>query len=58
MWKNTDLCNVSLGNASELEEPVNTTMTTTSIRSEDDSNATQESIATKPTFTSEENNET
>ena len=33
-------------------------MTTTSIRSEDDSNATQESVATTPTFTSEENNKT
>ena len=33
MWKNTDPCNISLDNTSEPEEPVNTTMTTTSIRS-------------------------
>ena len=33
-------------------------MTTTSIRSEDISNATQESVDTIPTFMSEENNET
>ena len=46
MWENTDLCNISLDNTSESEEPVNTTMTTTSIRSEDDSNVTQESIGT------------
>ena len=58
MWKNTDPCNVSLDNTSESEEPVNTIMTTTSIRSEDDSNITQESIATTPTFMSEENNKT
>ena len=58
MWKNTNPCNVSLDNTSDSEEPVNTTMTTTSIRSEDDSNATQDSVATTPTFMSEENNET
>ena len=58
MWKNTGQCNVSLDNTSESEEPDNTTMTRTSIRSEDDSNATQESVATKPTFTSEENYKT
>ena len=58
MWKNTDPYNVSPDNTSKSEEPVNTTRTTTSIRGEDDSNATQESIATTPTFTSEENNET
>ena len=56
MQKNIDPCNVSLDGTSESEEPVNTTMTTISIRSEDNSNATQESIATTPTFTSEENN--
>ena len=55
MWKNTDLCNVPLDNTSESEESVNTTMTTTSIRSEDDSNATQESIGTTPTFRSQQN---
>ena len=58
MWKNTKPCNVSFDNTSESEEPVNTTMTTTSIRSEGDSNVTQESIGTTPIFTSEENNET
>ena len=58
MRKNTNPCNVSLDDTIESEEPVNTTMTTTLIRSEDNSNATQESIATKSTFTSEENNKT
>ena len=48
MWMNTDPCNVSLDDTSESEEPVNTTMTTTSIRSEDDSNVTHESIGTTP----------
>ena len=58
MWKNTDPCNVSLDNTTDSEEPVNTTMSTTSIRSGDSSNATQKSVATTPPFTSEENNET
>ena len=49
---------MSLDNTSELEVSVNTTMTTTSIRSEDNSNVTQESIGTTPAFRSEENNET
>ena len=44
IWDNANPCNVSLDNTSESEEPVNTTMTTTSIRSEDNSNTTQESI--------------
>ena len=58
MWKNTNPCNKSLDETSESEKPVNTTMTTSSMWSEDDFNATQESIATTPTCTSEENNET
>ena len=57
MWKNTDPCNGSLDDTSDSEEPVKSTMTTTSIRSEDNSNAIQESVATTPTFMSEENNE-
>ena len=48
--RDTDVCNDDFHSSS--------TMTTTSIRSKDDSNLTQESIDTAPTFTSEENNET
>ena len=58
MWYNTDPCDVSLDNTRDSEEPVNSTLTTTSIGSEDNSNATQESVATTMTFMSEENNET
>ena len=58
MWKNTNPCNVSLDDTSESEEPVNTTMTTTSIRSEDNSNMTQESIGSTAISMSEEDNKT
>ena len=58
MWKNTDQCDVSLDNTNESEEPVNTTMTTTSMRSEDNFNMTQESFGATATSMSEENNKT
>ena len=58
MWKNTDPCIISFDNTSESEEPVNTTMTTTSIRSEDNSNMTQESIGSTAISMSEEDNKT
>ena len=58
MRKNIDSCNISLDNTSEPEEPVNTTMTTTSIRSEDNSNTTQESIGSTVISMSEEYNKT
>ena len=58
MWKNTNPLKISLDETSESEEPVNTTMTTPSIRSEGNSNVTQESISTTPTFMSEEKNKT
>ena len=58
MQKNIDPCNISLENTSESKEPVNTTMTRTSIRSEDNSNMTQESIGSTAISISEEDNET
>ena len=53
MWNNTNPCDVSLDDTSDSEEPVNSTMTTTSIGIEDSSNATQDSVATTTTIMSE-----
>ena len=58
IWKNTDPCNISLDDTRESEEPVNAIMTTTSIRSEDNFNMTQESIGSTAISMSEEDNET
>ena len=58
MQKNIDPCNISLDNTSESEELVNTTMTTTLISSEDNSNMTQESIGSTAISMSEEGNKT
>ena len=58
MWKNTNPCDVSLDNTSDSEEPVNSTMTTTSIGIENKSKATQDSVVTTATIMSGENNET
>ena len=58
MRKNIDSCNISLDDTSEPEEPVSTAMTTTSIRSEDNSNTTQESIGSTAISMSVEYNET
>ena len=58
MRKNTNTCNLSLDDSTEPEEPVNTTMTTTSMMSEDNSNMTQESIGVTATSMSEGDNET
>ena len=56
MWNNTDPCDISLDDTSDLEEPVNSTTTTMSIGTENISNATQDSVATTKTIMSEENN--
>ena len=58
MWKNTDPCDVSLDNTSDSEEPVNSTMTTSSIGIENKSKTTQDSVATTATTMSGENNKT
>ena len=46
MWKDTDPWDVSLDNTSDSEELVNSTMTTTLIGIENNSKATQDSVAT------------
>ena len=56
--KNIDPCNIFLDDTSESKEPVNTTMKTTSIRSEENSNMTQESIGSTAKSMSEKDNET
>ena len=58
MRKNFDPYNIFLDDTSESEESVNTTMITTSIKSEDNSNMTQESIGSTAIFMSEDDNET
>ena len=58
MRKNIDLCDVSLDNTSDSEEPVNSTMTATSIGIENNSKATHDSVATTTAIMSEENNKT
>ena len=55
---NTNPYDVSLDNTSDSEEPVNSTMTTTSIGIENNSKATQDSIAITITIMSGENNKT
>ena len=57
MWKNTDPCDVSLDDTSNSEEPVNSTMTTSSIGIEKKSKTTQDSVATTATTMSGEHNE-
>ena len=58
MWNDTDPCEVYLYNTSDSEELGISTITITSIESEDNSNATQESVPTTTTFMLEENNKT
>ena len=58
MWNNTDPCDVSLDNTSDIKEPVNSTTTPMSIKIGNNSNATQDSVATTTTIMLEENNKT
>ena len=58
MWKKTDPCDVYLDDTSDSEEPVNSTMTTSSIGIENKSKASQDSVATTVTIMSGEINET
>ena len=58
IWNNTDPCDVSLDNTSNSEGPVNSTSTPTSTKIENNSNMTQESVATTTTNMLEENNKT
>ena len=57
MRKNIDPYDISLDNTSDSEEPVNSTITATSIRIENNSKATQDLVATTTTIMLEENNE-
>ena len=52
-WDNTDPSDVSLDNTSDSEDSVNSTATPTSTETENNSNATQNSVATTITTISE-----